>query len=643
MNLRTRLGLWSQVKRWWRSDLIARLYVSIFLAVALSTGLYTAYEVEALKAEAETRLQEQAERLLTTVAEALSRPLFDLNTLAVSSVVDAMASTPNLDALLIHSPDGQLVAGSGSPREATDRWPLMTLQRDISFSLEGRAYPVGRVTVSLSKEEALKALRLRIWQVFGANALLAMVIWVSIFMLGRKIAQPFADVQLALEHLAQGQTEIRLSGLEREDQIGRLSKAVQRFRDVLTELRRSEQAILELNAKLEDRIAERTLALSQSVTQAQDSEETLQAVVDTAMDAVVRTSASGLIMSWNHQAESLWGWSAHEVLGRSILDVAAAPSCQEVLKQQFHELLVSSQPTMVRSRAGRTEVLARHRNGRDFPVEWSVTRVLVHRGTAYELCSFVRDISELKQAEEETRAALSRQQELLDLRSRFVAMTSHEFRTPLTTILSSVELLRHYGARLSSEDKEELFGTIDQGVQRMTRMLDRVLLIGRADAEMLEFHPQHVELQPLYKLLQKEAQAQHADARATIHTQITPPHASAWVDENLIRHILVNLLSNALKYSPDGGVVRFTSSLSDDCLRIEVQDQGIGIPAADLPQLFDSFHRAQNVGNIPGTGLGLSITRKAVELHGGHIHVESVVGQGTRFVVELPQNRQMQS
>lgn len=643
MNLRTRLGLWSQVKRWWRSDLIARLYVSIFLAVALSTGLYTAYEVEALKAEAETRLQEQAERLLTTVAEALSRPLFDLNTLAVSSVVDAMASTPNLDALLIHSPDGQLVAGSGSPREATDRWPLMTLQRDISFSLEGRAYPVGRVTVSLSKEEALKALRLRIWQVFGANALLAMVIWVSIFMLGRKIAQPFADVQLALEHLAQGQTEIRLSGLEREDQIGRLSKAVQRFRDVLTELRRSEQAILELNAKLEDRIAERTLALSQSVTQAQDSEETLQAVVDTAMDAVVRTSASGLIMSWNHQAESLWGWSAHEVLGRSILDVAAAPSCQEVLKQQFHELLVSSQPTMVRSRAGRTEVLARHRNGRDFPVEWSVTRVLVHRGTAYELCSFVRDISELKQAEEETRAALSRQQELLDLRSRFVAMTSHEFRTPLTTILSSVELLRHYGARLSSEDKEELFGTIDQGVQRMTRMLDRVLLIGRADAEMLEFHPQHVELQPLYKLLQKEAQAQHADARATIHTQITPPHASAWVDENLIRHILVNLLSNALKYSPDGGVVRFTSSLSDDCLRIEVQDQGIGIPAADLPQLFDSFHRAQNVGNIPGTGLGLSITRKAVELHGGHIHVESVVGQGTRFVVELPQHRQMPS
>lgn len=643
MKRRPTLHVWYRLRRWWRTDLIVRLYVSIFMAVALSTGFYTLYEIETLKSEAETRLQDQAERLLTTVAEALARPLFDLNTLAVSSVVDAMASTPNLDALLIHSPDGQLVAGSGAPREAQADRPLMSLQRDISFSLDGRAYPVGRVTVSLSKEESLKALRLRIWQAFGANALLAMVIWVSIFMLGRKIAQPFADVQLALEHLAQGHTQIRLSGLEREDQIGRLSKAVQRFRDVLTELRRSEQAILELNAKLEDRIAERTLALSQSVIQAQDSEETLQAVVDTAMDAVIRTSASGLIMSWNHQAESLWGWSAHEVLGRSILEVAVSPAYQDALKQQFHELLTSNQPALLRSRAGRTEVQARHRNGRDFPVEWSVTRVLVHRGTAYELCSFVRDISELKQAEEETRSALSKQQELLDLRSRFVAMTSHEFRTPLTTILSSVELLRHYGARLSSEDKEDLFGTIDKGVQRMTRMLDRVLLIGRADAEMLEFHPQEVELQPLYKLLQKEVQAQHADARASIQMQTTPEHAVAWIDENLIRHILVNLLSNALKYSPDGGVVRFISNLSDDCLRIEVEDQGIGIPAADLPQLFDSFHRAQNVGNIPGTGLGLSITRQAVELHGGRIQVDSVIGQGTRFVVELPQLGRMSS
>lgn len=643
MNFGVNLNAWIRLRRWWRSDLIVRLYTGIFFAVVLSTGLYTAYEIDTLRSEAETRLQDQAERLLSTVAEALARPLFDLNTLAVSSVVDAMASTPNLDALLIHSPDGQLVAGSGSPRDTAGAWPLMSLQRDIRFSLDGRAYPVGRVTVSLSKEESLKALRLRIWQVFGANALLAMVIWVSIFVLGRKIAQPFADVQLALEHLAQGQTDVRLSGLEREDQIGRLSKAVQRFRDVLTELRRSEQAILELNAKLEDRIAERTLALSQSVTQAQDSEETLQAVVDTAMDAVIRTSATGLIMSWNHQAESLWGWSAHEVLGRSILDVAVSATCQDALKQQFHDLLTTSQPALLRSRAGRTEIQARHRNGRDFPVEWSVTRVLVHRGTAYELCSFVRDISEIKQAEEETRAALSKQQELLDLRSRFVAMTSHEFRTPLTTILSSVELLRHYGARLSNDDKEELFGTIDKGVQRMTRMLDRVLLIGRADAEMLEFHPQELELQPLYKLLQKEAQAQHAEARAVIQMAITPEHASACVDENLIRHILVNLLSNALKYSPDGGTIRFTSHLFEDRLMIEVEDQGIGIPAADLPQLFDSFHRAQNVGNIPGTGLGLSIARRAVELHGGRIQVHSVVGKGTCFSVELPQKRSPES
>ena len=249
------------------------------------------------------------------------------------------------------------------------------------------------------------------------------------------------------------------------------------------------------------------------------------------------------------------------------------------------------------------------------------------------------DVTARRQAEDEIREALERQRELNALRSRFVAMTSHEFRTPLSTILSSGELLRYYSDRIPATERDGLLESIEAGVQRMTLMLDRILLIGKAEADMLEFAPQTIDIRALCEQLVKDAALQHADAQSGIALDWQAGTVTKALDEKLCRHIFSNLLSNALKYSPAGGTVYLRVYDAQDGEQertvFEVQDQGIGIPADELHHLFDSFHRASNVGAIAGTGLGLSIVKKSVELHGGTIAVRSTVGEGSCFTVSL--------
>ena len=234
-------------------------------------------------------------------------------------------------------------------------------------------------------------------------------------------------------------------------------------------------------------------------------------------------------------------------------------------------------------------------------------------------------------------SSLRRQSELNELRSRFVSMTSHEFRTPLASIQSSAELLRDYGERLPAAEKAQIFQTIEDSVRRMTGMLERVLQIGRADARMLEFHPKPHDLVQLCAALVREVLATQPEVAARVVTDF-PANGplSGQYDETLLRHIVVNLLSNAIKYSPAGGEIRFGIAPDGAFTRLEVSDHGIGIPAAELPHLFEAFHRASNVGAIHGTGLGLAIVKSSVELHGGRIEVRSEPGQGTQFLVWLP-------
>jgi signal transduction histidine kinase len=215
-------------------------------------------------------------------------------------------------------------------------------------------------------------------------------------------------------------------------------------------------------------------------------------------------------------------------------------------------------------------------------------------------------------------------------------MTSHEFRTPLATILSATELMEKYGERLPAVEKNELMGLIKSAVGRMTSMLDDVLLIGKADAGHVEFRPRRLDVRILAGKVVQEI-ARTAESRCELAMAVDGETGQRLLDEKLVRHILTNLLSNAVKYSPAGGPVNLRLACSAQETVFEVSDSGLGIPREDQPRLFSTFHRGRNVSNISGTGLGLAIVKKCVDLHGGTISFVSEIGRGTTFLVRIPQ------
>ena len=246
------------------------------------------------------------------------------------------------------------------------------------------------------------------------------------------------------------------------------------------------------------------------------------------------------------------------------------------------------------------------------------------------------DVTRRREAEEELRKALEQERELSELKSRFVSMTSHEFRTPLATILSATELMEKYGERLPASEKAELTELVKTAVSRMTNMLDDVLLIGKADAGRVEFHPRLLDVRSLAESVVEEI-ARPLDGHCRLQLAAEGESDPRLMDEKLVRHILSNLLSNAVKYSPAGGQVDLRLRCGRTETTFEVKDAGIGIPKEDQGRLFSTFHRGRNVSNISGTGLGLAIVKKCVDVHGGSISFESEVGRGSTFVVRIPQ------
>lgn len=254
---------------------------------------------------------------------------------------------------------------------------------------------------------------------------------------------------------------------------------------------------------------------------------------------------------------------------------------------------------------------------------------------------FVVDVSSRVHAQESERRALARQAELNDLKARFIAMASHELRTPLTSIRGTVELLRRYGGRLSAERQSRMLASIDEAVTRMTHMLENVLQVGRSDASPLELRRQQVAIRSLCQTIIDEIRSTRAVAwqQRDVRIQLPPEDVVLELDPQLLRNILGNLLANAIKYSYVGARVQLTVDVDGESLRLEVQDEGIGIAAADMPELFVPFHRGVNVGNIDGTGLGLSIVKASVDRQQGHIEVTSEPGIGTCFKVRIPNVR----
>jgi signal transduction histidine kinase len=229
---------------------------------------------------------------------------------------------------------------------------------------------------------------------------------------------------------------------------------------------------------------------------------------------------------------------------------------------------------------------------------------------------------------------LEQEKELNQLKTNFVNVVSHEFRTPLGVIVSSADILENYLDRLKPEQRTGHLQDIRHATQQMTGLMEEVLLLGKVEAGRMEFKPEPVDLSGFCQRLVDE-QLSATSRKCPIILDLKNLDGNARGDEALLRHIFTNLLSNAVKYSPAGSQVHFSAKRDGTEAVFEMRDHGIGIPVEDQKRLFEAFHRGQNVGEIPGTGLGLVIVKRCVEMHGGAIELESEVGRGTTFLVRL--------
>jgi len=230
---------------------------------------------------------------------------------------------------------------------------------------------------------------------------------------------------------------------------------------------------------------------------------------------------------------------------------------------------------------------------------------------------------------------LAREKELGQLRSNFVSMVSHEFRTPLGIIQSSAEILEDYLDQLELAERRDHLQSIRKNTRRMAELMEEALLIGSFDAGKMEFKAVSLDLGIFIRRLVTEVLSA-TNRRCPIELSLAEIPGEFKGDERLLRHIFTNLLTNAVKYSDAGRVVRFELGHDEGEIVCDIRDQGIGIPEADREWLFNAFHRGHNVSDRPGTGLGLVIVKRCVDLHGGSIKLESKLGEGTTMTVRLP-------
>jgi hypothetical protein len=283
-----------------------------------------------------------------------------------------------------------------------------------------------------------------------------------------------------------------------------------------------------------------------------------------------------------------------------------------------------------------------HPDGTYYGRLWTFRDITERRRVAQEL-------TEHKQNEERIRMALEHEQKLSQIKDRFASMVSHEFRSPLSVITMAAELLDGYLDTMTNAERSEQIKEIQSAVGRMTQMMTDFLVHGVCTSGKMECKPARVEVESLCRRIIAEVPGK-AGSVPLIECAVEQSVGEASLDEKILRHILANLLSNAVKYSSAGQPVKLevkrvagnpqpnggTDAAAAFHVEFKVSDSGIGIPSADLAKLYQTFHRASNVGDRPGTGMGLAIVKQFVDLHRGSIRVESVEGKGTTVWVRLP-------
>ncbi|UKT64707.1 PAS domain-containing sensor histidine kinase [Pedobacter mucosus] len=389
-----------------------------------------------------------------------------------------------------------------------------------------------------------------------------------------------------------------------------------------------------------------------------DRSKFLDAIIENAIDGIITIDDKGIIEHLNPAALDLFGYSRAELVGANISVLMPEPDHSRhdsYLSKYEH----SGQKNIIG--IGR-EVSGKRRDGTIFPFRLGVSEIKfsdrkIYTGFIHDLSKekaseeqiksyteklevkirertqdLVKLVSELEMAKENMRALFQKEKELNQLKTRFVSMASHEFRTPLSSIQLSASLIDKYTTRHDAASVEKHTSKIKNSINNLTTILNDFLSLEKLEAGKVEASAQAFNIISFAEEIAEEMQMMTKQNQHIIYEH-TGTTAEVVMDSNLLRNCIINLISNSIKYSGEDTLIQFNTILKNDELILEVSDNGIGIPEADQSNLFEPFFRAHNTGDIPGTGLGLNIVKRYVGLMKGSIACRSEQHQGTVFTL----------
>lgn len=407
-----------------------------------------------------------------------------------------------------------------------------------------------------------------------------------------------------------------------------------------------------LNEKLEERVQERTKQLDLAILELQKTNLDLQRQIkekQSARDAlkesqkIYRTIAhnfpNGIICVLDKELNCVFadgkglyslGYMPDDMVGNPFFVFNYKDADKEYGSAEYVERIHKE---LLRSFDGVENILEVEFQKKQFAL--NVVPLFNSHGESHQLLVVAMDITEQKKADNEIRKALAKEKQLSELKSRFVSMASHEFRTPLSTILSSVSLISRYTGEEHQEKREKHIKRIKSSVQNLTQILNDFLSLSRLEEGKSLVHNNFIDVEPYIKEITEEMKAVKKPNQRLIYKH-EGGELTIYSDRQLMKNILINLVSNAIKYSGNGENIWITSFQEGNNLKVSVKDEGIGIPDEDQQHLFGRFFRSENAMNIQGTGLGLHIVKRYIDLIKGKITYESKLDYGTTFTVSIP-------
>jgi PAS domain S-box-containing protein len=368
-----------------------------------------------------------------------------------------------------------------------------------------------------------------------------------------------------------------------------------------------------------------------ALTRLAESEARARLIIDTAHDAFIGIDSESRINTWNAQAERTFGWTRDEVLGRTLGETIIPPAYRDAHVAGMRRFQESGEARIVNQRL---ELAALHRAGYEFPVELTITSPM---STESGFCfgAFLRDISDRRERDAELHRAKESAEAATRAKSEFLANMSHELRTPLNGVLGYAQLLQR--DRTLNPEQREALEAISKCGSQLLDLINDVLDLSKIEAGRLDIQEAPTDLTTLLSDLHyvvAEA-AKHKGLRLTMSIGADVPRRVI-LDGRHLRQVLLNLLGNAIKFTPSGEVRLLIARVEDGSLAFEVNDTGIGMEAQALTEIFDAFSQTKDGAAAGGTGLGLTISNHLIKKMRGELKVESVLGEGSRFYFSLP-------